>query len=339
MPGRLGDAVDRAYLEGLEAACVDAVARALESRRPARLSFGLGADPGIAKNRRRPDGPTDPALPVLRVTAVDGGPIAILVSYACHPVVLGPDNTLWTADYPGFVRAALEEAEPGTVALFLTGCTADANTGHSAADSLRTAPNAQRTFAAAQGYANRIVEAVGRAAMSPVPAGVTAATAAVSLAFERREVRPPGELADLWQAQAALADATRAVLLNEWVNWARTVALEPLEPWTGRVCVLTWGDVRLVALPGEIFAETALAIRKTLDGRELGGRTIVFCFADGCPGYIPPRSEFAHGGYEVDEAHRYYGMPATFAPGSAELLGEKAVAVAAAAPRVVPGPR
>jgi neutral ceramidase len=29
----------------------------------------------------------------------------------------------------------------------------------------------------------------------------------------------------------------------------------------------------------------------------------------------------------VDEAHRYYGLPATFAPGGAEALAEAAIAL------------
>jgi len=41
-------------------------------------------------------------------------------------------------------------------------------------------------------------------------------------------------------------------------------------------------------------------------------------FADGCSGYIPPLGEYRHGGYEVEEAHRYYGLPAAFAVGAAE---------------------
>jgi hypothetical protein len=79
-------------------------------------------------------------------------------------------------------------------------------------------------------------------------------------------------------------------------------------------------------MPGEIFAETALAIRSHL------GATPAFVvgFADDNPGYIPPSSEYVHGGYEVDEAHRYYGAPATFASGSAEALAEAAIAVSTA---------
>ena len=44
--------------------------------------------------------------------------------------------------------------------------------------------------------------------------------------------------------------------------------------------------------------------------------------------YIPPASEFRFGGYEVDEAHRYYGLPMSFAPGSAEALAGCAIALA-----------
>jgi neutral ceramidase len=86
------------------------------------------------------------------------------------------------------------------------------------------------------------------------------------------------------------------------------------------VSVLDWGGVPIVALPGEIFAETALSIRAAHGG----GPALVLSYADGTPGYIPPESEFVFGGYEVDEAHRFIGMPGSFAPGSAERLAASA---------------
>jgi neutral ceramidase len=296
MPGRLGDRLDQAYLARLEDACVEAVRRAIAAQRPAELLFGHGADPGIARNRRHPGGPVDPALPFLRVRGLDGAWIAGLVAYACHPVVLGPDNTLWTADYPGYVRSGLERAHPDAVAIFLTGCTGDANTGHSAYASFSTAPDANRTFAAAERHGARVVEAALLADAWPLTGAVRAASTEVVLHLERRESDPP---------------VTR-----------------PLDPWIGRVSVLDWGGMRLVALPGEIFATTALDVRMRLDGAPLGGPSVPIAYADGCPGYFPPAAEYAHGGYEVDEAHRYYGMPAAFAPGSAERLADAAVALA-----------
>jgi hypothetical protein len=78
-----------------------------------------------------------------------------------------------------------------------------------------------------------------------------------------------------------------------------------------------------VALPGEIFTETALSIRAALGNEP----AFVLELADASPGYIPPRSEFAFGGYEVEEAHRYIGMPGTFAPGTAEKLADAACAL------------
>src|SRR5690606_22949423 len=111
----LGGPLDPTYLARLEDACVEALEKAAAARRPARLGFGMGADPGVARNRRREGGPTDPSLPLLRIRGADGGWIAVLAAYACHPVVLGPDNRQWTADYPGVVRARLEAAHPGAV--------------------------------------------------------------------------------------------------------------------------------------------------------------------------------------------------------------------------------
>lgn len=50
-------------------------------------------------------------------------------------------------------------------------------------------------------------------------------------------------------------------------------------------------------------------------------------YCDGCPGYLPPRQEYPFGGYEVQDAHRYYGAPGPFVPGAAEALLEAALAL------------
>lgn len=84
-------------------------------------------------------------------------------------------------------------------------------------------------------------------------------------------------------------------------------------PLMARVTMLGGVACRSSRSPGEIFAETALTIRSAVDD---GKPAFVICFADDNPGYIPPTSEFPFGGYEVDEAHRYYGLPMSFAPGA-----------------------
>lgn len=326
MAGRLGDAADPAYLERLEDACVAAIDRATAARRPARITVGLASDPGIARNRRHPDGPVDASLSLLRIRDEDGAMIAMVTAYACHPVVLAADNLLWTADYPHFVRTALAEAYPGSVALFMTGCAGDANTGHSAQDSLTLVANPDRTYGAAERIGRKIAETALTAGERPMTDTVSARNRTTMLGFDRRETESPECLEERWREEALTAAPARRSLLGYWVDWAKCIAPSVPKPLAARVTVLDWGGVPIVAFPGEIFAETALSIRDALGS---GKPAFVIGFADDNPGYIPPASEFRHGGYEVDEAHRYYGLPMTFAPGSAEALAACAIELAA----------
>jgi len=55
-----------------------------------------------------------------------GKPLAILLNYACHPVVFGPDNLQYSADFPGVTEAVIER-ELGGQAMFLQGGDGDIN--------------------------------------------------------------------------------------------------------------------------------------------------------------------------------------------------------------------
>ena len=72
--------------------------------------------------------PVDPTVGVIRIDRRDGTPLAILVNYACHPVVLGPDNFEYSADYPGEMRKTIEQAMGhDSMAFFLQGAPGDIN--------------------------------------------------------------------------------------------------------------------------------------------------------------------------------------------------------------------
>lgn len=322
MPGRLGGPVDPVWLERLESACVAAVEDALASRRPARLLAGYGAEVDVARNRRRPDGPVDHSLPVVQVVDLQEHVIAVLTSYACHPVVLGADNTLLTADYPGLVRRVIEQRFPGSVALFLTGCAGDANTGHAASSSVSLQANSSRTFASAETTGTTIGEAVVAARLEPADGPIHAAVAQVDLSIE------PDLYVDVagWQAIAAdpATDPATAALMHCWIDWAPLSAAAPTT-WTARVGYLRWGTVHLITLPGEPFAHTALTLRAALAPT---GVILVAGYTDGCPGYLPPACEHPLGGYEVNEAHRYYNLPGPFAPAAADQLTQTAQSLA-----------
>ncbi|PYV07898.1 MAG: hypothetical protein DMG23_14975, partial [Acidobacteria bacterium] len=62
--------------------------------------------------------PVDTTVGVLRVDIERGEPLAILVNYACHPVVFTADNDLYSADYPGAMRRYVEKNFGGSVTCF-----------------------------------------------------------------------------------------------------------------------------------------------------------------------------------------------------------------------------
>lgn len=323
MIGRLGHDADPAFLQQMEEGAIEAIRLAADSRRPAALSAGMGGDPGVAWNRRHVDGPLDRSVPVVRIRAESGECIAVMASYACHPVVLAADNLQMTADYPFYVRQALEETHPGAIALFLTGCAGDANTGHTAQASWTLAANAERSFATAERLGKRIAEAALQAEERAMDGPVGAAHQELDLALTRLEEEPLDVLAQRWRDQLPTAEPVMGLLLGHWIEWAQRFAKLAPGLWRARVSLLDWCGVPVVAMPGEVFSETGLSVRLAVPQRP----AFVLAYAEGNPGYIPPASEYRFGGYEVSEAHRFIGMPGAFAPGSAEALAGAARAL------------
>jgi neutral ceramidase len=103
-----------------------AVREASEHLRDAQIGTGYGTV-FVGHNRLRvnPDGtvswfernltrvptaPVDGTVSVLRIDGIDGQAIAILVNYACHPVIFGSDNVQYSADFPAAMVRTVEDA-------------------------------------------------------------------------------------------------------------------------------------------------------------------------------------------------------------------------------------
>ncbi len=68
----------------------------------------------------RMEGPADPQLQVLVAEGLDGAVLGGLVNFTCHTTV-GPDQSEYSADYPGPLTARLAERYGGVFA-FMQGC-------------------------------------------------------------------------------------------------------------------------------------------------------------------------------------------------------------------------
>jgi len=80
---------------------------------------------------KQPSAPLDPSVLVIRIDDLRGNPVAILVNYACHPVVLGPDNLKYSADFVGTMASTVEKSfNSAPLCFFLQGADGDINPYH-----------------------------------------------------------------------------------------------------------------------------------------------------------------------------------------------------------------
>lgn len=139
-------------LTGMVAWQKDAVAKIVKAidqahRKAAAAWLGTGYGSAyIGHNRRQlnPDGtvtmlfrnptkiptaPFDPTVAVLRIDTEDRNPLAILVNYACPPVVVMENLKKYSADFPGVMCKIMEHAfGDQTMAFFLNGGAGDIDT-------------------------------------------------------------------------------------------------------------------------------------------------------------------------------------------------------------------
>ena len=123
------------YVGSLPGIVAGAAWEALRACRPARVAHGTGSC-DLAVNRRfrapdgrivvgrNPEGFVDRSVRVLRFDDADERPLAALVHYACHPILMAWENRLLTPDYPGAARATVEQVT-GVPCVFLQGCAGD----------------------------------------------------------------------------------------------------------------------------------------------------------------------------------------------------------------------
>ncbi|REJ05100.1 alkaline ceramidase [Microbacterium bovistercoris] len=292
------------------AAIPDAVVAAAARRLPcaARFSEAFGAD--VARDRRHPERRIDPPVQTVGFDH-DGRRVATLVTYACHPVVLDAANTLISGDFVASLREQVEQAFPGSVCVYVTGAAGDVNPGDFSPESSYVPGGEGHSFADAE----RIGRTLARTALDAPVCRIEAQDAAFATAAVALETESEGDIAAearVWRDELARG-TDRAALLEEWLRWAED---RPHGTgWTGRVSVISVGALRIVGLPGEPFLAASDRLRAAHDGPVL-----VLGYCDGVAGYLPDEAEYVHGGYEVADAHRYYGMPAPFARGSLERV-------------------
>lgn len=116
---------DAEYMKTVFEGIRKAAEQAYDNRKKGRLYFGSVHVPE-AIGTSRFDRPSNDLLTRFRFVPDDGGREIWLLNFSAHPNTLGGDNTLISADYPGFMRKKIAESKDADV-LFTVGAIASVN--------------------------------------------------------------------------------------------------------------------------------------------------------------------------------------------------------------------
>jgi neutral/alkaline ceramidase-like enzyme len=304
----------------------DGIHRAINNLEPARVGWGSGSLPQQVFNRRwfmkpgphlnnpfggtdkvqmnprpgspdllKPAGPTDPGIGFFSVQSASGRPIALLANYSLHYVGGVPDGHV-SADYFGaFARtmARLLEKEsqaPPFVPMLSNGTSGDVNN-----IDVRGRQKRLPEYVRMELVANQVAAEVFRAMQGieyhdSVPLKIIQR----ELTLETR--RPTPKLVEWAREILARPEGVPSVYPREKIYAERTLRMVDMPP---RIDIplqaLRIGDLALVTIPFEVFAEMGLELKAKSPFPD----TFAVSIANGAYGYLPTVAQHELGGYET----------------------------------------
>jgi neutral/alkaline ceramidase-like enzyme len=272
----------------------------------------VGWNPGkLNTNIVRAAGPVDPDIAVFYVQTPDGKkPLSTYVNFAMHPDTVG--GVQISADYPFTLAKLLGEYKgPDMVTIFANSTCGNINhVDVNWRDPQKGHPEAARIGTILAGEVLQRYKKLRPIHIGPLRARSEIVKLPLPL-VKQEEIEEARRIAQIPAVtgtnQPKFLDRVKAYKVLD-------VAAREGKPHELEVQVIALGnDVAWVSLPGEIFVEIGLAIKKASPFYY----TFIAELANGSIGYIPNREAYAQGNYEV--------VSARCAEGSGELLLQSAI--------------
>ncbi len=328
--GRFSEKAAKEMVQKIGQAVVDAQAAAI----PLKLQAAVTEQQGLAFHRRfvmkdgsvrmnpgflnpdivRPAGPIDPEVAILLLRdPKDNRAISSLTNFAMHLDTVGGSE--YSADYPYFLEQSLKK-ELGEEFISVFGTGTCGNINHFDVSK----PRPQKGHHTTTKYLGETLALTVVATMTELKNA-----SRPSLAVGRTVVQAPlQEYTDEELSWAELPDEQREPLVQErpFLQRFRASKIRSLaamrQRWGGRLPMEVQvfrlsDDIAIVTLPGEVFVELGLAIKKASPF----ATTFVIELANNSPAYIPTREAFSDGDYEV--------VNSRVKPGGGEMLVDAAL--------------
>lgn len=310
----------------LENRIVQSIRLAQSALKPVSLQSGSAREERLSFNRRfflkdgsvrfnpgqrnpnivRVAGPIDPEVGLVRITARDGRTIGLLTSFALHLDTVG--GTEYSADYPKFLGDHLRR-KFGTnfVSLFGTGTCGDINHVDVTIRGRRSAREIGTMLAETVERALSDLQPIVQPALAVRRAVVTVLLQQYSSERVAAARKLMDRVADRKVPFLKRVEAYKIMALE--LRGGKAIDLE--------VQVFRLGaDLAVVTLPGEVFVDLGLAIKRASPFRT----TLIVELTNDTPGYIPTKKAFAEGSYETVNSRIQSGGGEKMAAAAIRLL-------------------
>jgi neutral ceramidase len=323
------------YTENLPRLIAESVRQAQTNLRPARLSVTKGRCDDLAFNRRfymrdgtvgwnpgklnpnivMPAGPVDPEIGILYIeppgATHPAQAFATYVNFALHPDTTG--GSKFSADWPGALSRVLATYHgPGHLTITANGTSGNINHIDVSWPWPQGGPTEQNRIGAILGAT--VFHAYKN--LQPVANGpLRASSQTIELALPDISEH---EIDEAKKTIAAVKD-DRGGNFMKLVRAYRAldVAARNGQPHKVEVqCIALGPDVAWVALPGEIFVELGMAIKKRSPFRH----TFIVALANENAGYVPDRRSYAEANYEPESARCAAGSGEKMVDAAVKLL-------------------
>lgn len=293
---RSADSKVEEWVESIVHSIIGTIVQADGNLTESLVGFGYG-QAAIAQNRRlvRPDGtvkmitdgpinfptyPVDQTVGIVRFDDTRGKPIAILVNYACHPVVFYYDNMKYSADFPGAMAGWVKEHFPGNpMCFFVQGACGNIN------------PVTNPVPIALNGL--KIKNELGRIlGKEVVRAGLEIRPHAVPEARLRSLIKEI-PFKNRWDAEKMIERAKKRYG-EEAVSWLKSRLSKDIKAPLS-VIVLE-NEFGICGFPGEFFVEFQVELRNRFTELPL----FFAGYTNGSLGYFPTIRAAVEGGYGAD---------------------------------------
>lgn len=250
-----------------------AIDDAIGNLQPAGIAAGSARVDDVGFNRRVYDptsAPVDDTCTVLVVRDEHGAVQCVAYNFACHPVVMGPENLLISADWVHYANETIAAAFPRANTIFLQGACGNVNPVNTPI--VGTVP--KHTFGEdCAGIGN----AVGKAVV-----GIARNAGPVKLGTPAGKEVPVDIPADDGDKEELFTFASGTMEGDTFT--VHTI-----------VQAVAAGDIAIAGVPGELFSEISLRLK----ARSPFPLTLVAGYANDYIGYIPTRENYRAGGYET----------------------------------------